>query len=212
MRRERVARRRRCRARGRGALAWDAPGRGARCSSGRASRPALMDAWEGAETVWLVDAVSSGAQAGAVHRVDASEEELPARLFRASTHHFGLAEAVELARALGRLPRARDRLRDRGRELRRRRGADSGRGGRGPSGRGFDSEGGRRVHEQALMNDLMRKIEAEVRSEGGRQRHPHPRATRCALPLHRGSLPRALRRRVARHSRGRRGGRGRARR
>ena len=64
----------------------------------------LMDAWEGAETVWLVDAVSSEAQAGAVHRVDASEEKLPARLFRASTHHFGLADAVELARALGRLP------------------------------------------------------------------------------------------------------------
>jgi hydrogenase maturation protease len=39
-----------------------------------------------------------------VHRVDASEEKLPARLFRASTHHFGLADAVELARALGRLP------------------------------------------------------------------------------------------------------------
>jgi hydrogenase maturation protease len=65
---------------------------------------ALMDAWEGAETVWLVDAVSSEAQAGVVHRVDASEETLPARLFRASTHHFGLADAVELARALGRLP------------------------------------------------------------------------------------------------------------
>jgi hydrogenase maturation protease len=65
---------------------------------------ALMDAWEGAETVWLVDAVSSEAQAGAVHRVDTSEQELPAGLFRASTHHFGLADAVELARALGRLP------------------------------------------------------------------------------------------------------------
>ncbi len=65
---------------------------------------ALMDAWEGAETVWLVDAVSSEAQAGVVHRVDASEDKLPARLFRASTHHFGLADAVELARALGRLP------------------------------------------------------------------------------------------------------------
>jgi hydrogenase maturation protease len=65
---------------------------------------ALMDAWEGAEAVWLVDAVSSEAQAGTVHRVDASEEQLPATLFRASTHHFGLADAVELARALGRLP------------------------------------------------------------------------------------------------------------
>ena len=66
---------------------------------------ALIDAWEGAETLWLVDAVSSGAEPGTVHRLDASEHELPAALFRGSTHHVGLAEAVELARALGRLPR-----------------------------------------------------------------------------------------------------------
>jgi hydrogenase maturation protease len=64
----------------------------------------LIDSWEGAEAVWLVDAVSSGAEPGTVHRHDASERELPAALFRTSTHHFGLAEAVELARALGRLP------------------------------------------------------------------------------------------------------------
>ncbi|MGZ8715982.1 MAG: hydrogenase maturation protease [Gaiellaceae bacterium] len=66
---------------------------------------ALIDAWEGADALWLVDAVSSGAEAGTVHRLDASERELPAGLFRGSTHHVGLAEAVELARALGRLPR-----------------------------------------------------------------------------------------------------------
>jgi hydrogenase maturation protease len=64
----------------------------------------LIGSWEGAEQVWLIDAVSSGGTAGSVHRVDATEHELPAGLFRASTHHFGLAEAVELARALGRLP------------------------------------------------------------------------------------------------------------
>jgi hydrogenase maturation protease len=65
----------------------------------------LIEAWEGADAVWLVDAVSSGAQPGTVHRLDASTRELPAALFRTSTHHVGLAEAVELARALGRLPR-----------------------------------------------------------------------------------------------------------
>jgi hydrogenase maturation protease len=64
----------------------------------------LIDAWEGADRVWLVDAVSSGAPAGTIHRLDASEHELPVQLFRGSTHHVGLAEAVELARALGRLP------------------------------------------------------------------------------------------------------------
>ena len=65
---------------------------------------ALIDAWEGADALWLVDAVSSGAEPGTVHRLDASERALPPDLFRASTHHVGLAEAVELARALGRLP------------------------------------------------------------------------------------------------------------
>ena len=65
---------------------------------------ALIDAWEGSTALWLVDAVSSGADPGTLHRLDASAHELPAELFRASTHHVGLAEAVELARALGRLP------------------------------------------------------------------------------------------------------------
>ena len=64
----------------------------------------LIDVWAGAEAVWLVDAVSSGATPGTVHRLDASSEPLPAVLFRVSSHLVGLAEAVELARALDRLP------------------------------------------------------------------------------------------------------------
>lgn len=72
----------------------------------RAGEPTgLIDAWEEADAVWLVDAVSSGAAPGTLHRLDASDRPLPAALFRASTHHFGLADAVELARAVGRLPR-----------------------------------------------------------------------------------------------------------
>ena len=65
---------------------------------------ALIDAWEGANVLWLVDAVSSGAEPGTLHRLDASEHELPQDLFRRSTHHVGVAESVELARVLGRLP------------------------------------------------------------------------------------------------------------
>ena len=64
----------------------------------------LIDAWEGADAVWVVDAVRSGAAPGTVHRLDATSAELPAELFRGSTHHLGLPEAVELARALERLP------------------------------------------------------------------------------------------------------------
>ena len=64
----------------------------------------LLAAWEGADAVWLVDAVSSGASPGTVHRVDATNEPLPAAFARTSTHHFGLPEAIELARAIDRLP------------------------------------------------------------------------------------------------------------
>ena len=64
----------------------------------------LIDVWDGAEALWIVDAVSSGSPAGTVHRLDASDQALPPAPFRASTHHVSLAEAVELARAIGRLP------------------------------------------------------------------------------------------------------------
>ena len=58
-----------------------------------------------AAAVWLIDAVRSGAApAGTVHRFDASEHPLPATLFRTSTHHIGLADTLELGRALHRLP------------------------------------------------------------------------------------------------------------
>jgi hydrogenase maturation protease len=65
---------------------------------------ALLDAWSGAAAVILVDAAASGAPPGTLHRLEAGREPLPARFFRGSTHAFSLADAVELGRALGRLP------------------------------------------------------------------------------------------------------------
>jgi hydrogenase maturation protease len=65
---------------------------------------ALIDAWEGADAVWIVDALSSGSEPGTVHRLDAGADPLPPGPFGASTHHVSLAETVELARVLGRLP------------------------------------------------------------------------------------------------------------
>lgn len=64
----------------------------------------LIEAWEGAELALVADAVSSGATPGEVHRIDASAAPLPAALAGPSTHALGLAEAVELGRALERLP------------------------------------------------------------------------------------------------------------
>jgi hydrogenase maturation protease len=64
----------------------------------------LLDRWEGASDVIVVDAVNSGAPPGTIHRLDPLAEPIPTALSRGSTHALGLAEAIELARALDRLP------------------------------------------------------------------------------------------------------------
>jgi hydrogenase maturation protease len=69
---------------------------------------ALLDLWEGADRVVLIDAMRSGAPAGTVAAVDAGSESDAGRLVGESTvssHAMGLAEAVALARVLDRLPR-----------------------------------------------------------------------------------------------------------
>jgi len=64
----------------------------------------LLAAWDGAGAVVVADAVASGAEPGAIHLLDAAAGPLPAPFAAPSTHALGLAEAVELGRALGRLP------------------------------------------------------------------------------------------------------------
>jgi hydrogenase maturation protease len=64
----------------------------------------LVDAWKDVPSVLLVDAVSSGAVPGTIHRFEAQAGPLPKGLEHRSSHSFGVAEAVEVARALGRLP------------------------------------------------------------------------------------------------------------
>lgn len=64
----------------------------------------LIDAWAGARNVIVVDTVYSGAAVGTVHRIDAARGPLPVKLGSPSTHGLGLADAVELARVVGRLP------------------------------------------------------------------------------------------------------------
>jgi hydrogenase maturation protease len=65
---------------------------------------ALIEAWQGEPVVVVVDAMASGSPTGTVRRLDASRGPLMAEFFRGSSHGLGLAEAVELARALGQLP------------------------------------------------------------------------------------------------------------
>jgi len=65
---------------------------------------ALLEAWTGAGRVFLIDAVVTGAPPGTIMVWDAHSAPVPREAFRCSTHAFGVAEAVELARALDRLP------------------------------------------------------------------------------------------------------------
>ena len=64
----------------------------------------LMDAWRGASRVYLIDAVHSGGPPGTVRRFDASSAAVPTAIFPCSTHGFGVADAIEMARALRELP------------------------------------------------------------------------------------------------------------
>ena len=66
----------------------------------------LLEAWQGRDSVVLVDTMRSGEPPGTICRFDVSGEPLPAHLRGSvSTHGFGLHEAIELGRALHRLPR-----------------------------------------------------------------------------------------------------------
>jgi hydrogenase maturation protease len=65
---------------------------------------ALPDSWEGAEQAIIVDTVITGAAPGEISLWDARNAPVEKNCFRCSTHAFGVAEAVELARLLDRLP------------------------------------------------------------------------------------------------------------
>ncbi|HSE57451.1 MAG TPA: hydrogenase maturation protease [Nitrospiraceae bacterium] len=64
----------------------------------------LLDLIEGAEKVVLVDAASGPGPEGQIHRFDATAGQIGREVFPTSTHTIGLAEAIEIGRALGRLP------------------------------------------------------------------------------------------------------------
>lgn len=73
----------------------------------------MIETWQGFETVVLVDAVSSAlpalpaeqaGQAGTVYRIQMPGQELSSHFEGCSTHAFGIAQTVALAKTLQRLP------------------------------------------------------------------------------------------------------------
>jgi hydrogenase maturation protease len=66
----------------------------------------LLGAWSPDDDVILVDAVVTGAPPGTLHRWNGLEVPLERIQSSASTHGFGVAEAIGLGKVLNRLPRS----------------------------------------------------------------------------------------------------------
>ena len=71
---------------------------------GKDDAMALVSAWENAALAVVIDASVSGASPGTIRRLEAGAQPLSKEVARCSSHGLGLAEAVELGKALGRLP------------------------------------------------------------------------------------------------------------
>ncbi|KAA3616196.1 MAG: hydrogenase maturation protease [Calditrichaeota bacterium] len=65
----------------------------------------LLDLWQGRDHVILCDAVSSKKTPGTIFRLDLLENSSDSDLFNFSSHSFGIAEILALARKLDQLPR-----------------------------------------------------------------------------------------------------------
>ena len=65
----------------------------------------LLERFHEADLVIIIDAARSESSPGSVHFFDAGNSPIPSNFFSYSTHAFSAAEAVELARALNKLPR-----------------------------------------------------------------------------------------------------------
>ena len=66
---------------------------------------AMIEDWDGIPSVIVIDAMAPISKPGQVHRFDLTESPLPIGFAPSSSHALGVAETVELARSLGRLPR-----------------------------------------------------------------------------------------------------------
>lgn len=65
----------------------------------------LYELWTDHDSVVVVDAMRSGGEPGTIRSFDVVSTPLPNETF-ASTHSFGPAAGIEIARALGRMPAA----------------------------------------------------------------------------------------------------------
>jgi hydrogenase maturation protease len=65
----------------------------------------LIEDWAGFDALVCVDAATPVTMPGRIHRIDLASDQLVREMSFASSHAFGVAEAIELARTLGLAPR-----------------------------------------------------------------------------------------------------------
>lgn len=65
---------------------------------------ALIEDWKGYNALVCIDAAAPMTNPGTIHRMDLGEQELPRDMAFVSSHAFGLADVVALARTLGLAP------------------------------------------------------------------------------------------------------------
>lgn len=65
----------------------------------------LIEDWAGFDALVCVDAAAPVDTPGRIHRIDLASDELERDVSLASSHAFGVAQAIELARTLGLAPR-----------------------------------------------------------------------------------------------------------
>jgi hydrogenase maturation protease len=133
---------------------------------------ALIEDWKGFSAAILVDAVAPIAAPGRVQRFDLTNNPLPITIAPPSTHALGLAETVELARSLGRLPPfvvaylVEAEQFEMGSPLSPASIRPSRRWSNGLSPR---SQTGLTMHETALVRDIVRRIDDLARAMGARR-------------------------------------------
>ena len=109
---------------------------------------ALLGHLGGREAIIIVDALATGAPPGTIHRFDATSSPIPERLQSScSTHAFGLGEAIELARALHRLPERVVLI--------------------GIEGRRFDAGLGLSEEVEAMAGQILEDVSSEARQLAG---------------------------------------------
>jgi hydrogenase maturation protease len=64
----------------------------------------LLNDFQSVRHAWLIDAAQSGSPPGTIHRIDCSAADAVPPRGSLSSHGFGVAEAIALARVLGELP------------------------------------------------------------------------------------------------------------